>query len=84
MLNLWGQAGTSIGNAGAYGTAAGAYSGPQGYTGFESPYQQDIINASLAKFDQTAGTGMRNIGLNAAMSGNLGGGREGVMKAVSS
>ena len=75
-----GQAGTSIGNAGAYGTAAGAYSGPQGYTGFESPYQQDVINASLAKFDQTAGKGMRDIGLNAAMSGNLGGGREGVMK----
>ena len=75
-----GQAGTSIGNAGAYGTAAGAYSGPQGYTGFESPYQQDIINASLAKFDQQSAKGMTGIGLNAAQSGNLGGGREGVMK----
>ena len=66
--------------AGAYDTAAAGYSGPQGYQSFQSPYQQDIINASLNKFDQQAATGFNNIGLNAAMSGNLGGGREGVMK----
>ena len=66
--------------AGAYDQAAAGYSGPQGYESFQSPYQQDIINASLNKFDQQAATGFNNIGLNAAMSGNLGGGREGVMK----
>ena len=66
--------------AGAYDQAAAGYSGPQGYQSFQSPYQQDIIDASLNKFDQQAATGFNNIGLNAAMSGNLGGGREGVMK----
>ena len=66
--------------AGAYDQAAAGYSGPQGYESFQSPYQQDIIDASLNKFDQQAATGFNNIGLNAAMSGNLGGGREGVMK----
>ena len=66
--------------AGAYDTAAAGYSGPQGYESFQSPYQQDIINASLNKFDQQAAKGMTGIGQMAAKSGNLGGGREGVMK----
>ena len=66
--------------AGAYDTAAAGYSGPQGYESFQSPYQQDVINATLNKFDSQSATGLNNIGLNAAMSGNLGGGREGVMK----
>ena len=56
--------------AGAYDQAAAGYSGPQGYESFQSPYQQDIIDASLNKFDQQAATGFNNIGLNAAMSGN--------------
>ena len=66
--------------AGAYDTAAAGYSGPQGYESFQSPYQQDVINATLNKFDSQSATGLNNIGLNAAMSGNVGGGREGVMK----
>ena len=66
--------------AGDYDTAAAGYSGPQGYESFQSPYQQDVINATLNKFDSQSATGLNNIGLNAAMSGNLGGGREGVMK----
>ena len=43
-----------------------------------SPYQQQVIDASLAAFDQQAAKGMTDIGQQAAMSGNLGGGREGV------
>jgi hypothetical protein len=66
--------------AGDYDTAAAGYSGPQGYESFQSPYQQDVINATLNKFDSQSATGLNNIGLNAAMSGNVGGGREGVMK----
>ena len=62
-------------------TQANAYSGPQGYQDFMSPYQQDVINSSLAAFDQQAGAGMSNIGQQAAKTGNLGGGREGVQRA---
>ena len=62
-------------------TQAGAYSGPTGYQSFMSPYQQDIIDATLADFDKQAAIDQRNIGLQAARSGNLGGGREGVQLA---
>ena len=62
-------------------TQAGAYSGPTGYQAFMSPYQQDVIDATLADFDKQAAKDMRGIGLLAAQSGNLGGGREGVMRS---
>ena len=69
-----------LGAAQAQSTAQGALSGPNAYQQFMSPYQQDVIDASLAKFDQQAAAGITGIGQTAAMSGNLGGGREGVMK----
>jgi hypothetical protein len=59
----------------------GGYSGPQAYQQFQSPYQQDIIDATLAEYDTQAAAGMTGIGQQAAMSGNLGGGREGVMRS---
>ena len=62
-------------------TQAAAYSGPKAYQSFMSPYQQDVIDATLADFDKQAAIDRRNIGLNAAKSGNLGGGREGVQLA---
>ena len=62
-------------------TQAGAYSGPTGYQAFMSPYQQDIIDTTLADFDKQAAKDVRGIGLLAAQTGNLGGGREGVMRA---
>ena len=75
------QAGAYDTGAGQYGTAAGGYSGPQAYQQFQSPYQQDIIDATLAEYDTQAAAGMTGIGQQAAMSGNLGGGREGVMRS---
>ena len=75
------QAGAYDTGAGQYGTAAGGYSGPQAYKQFQSPYQQDIIDATLAEYDTQAAAGMTGIGQQAAMSGNLGGGREGVMRS---
>jgi hypothetical protein len=66
--------------AGALGTAGG-FTGPQAYQQFQSPYQQDIIDATLAEYDTQAAAGMTGIGQQAAMSGNLGGGREGVMRS---
>ena len=77
-----------ISQAGAYDTAAagalgtaGGLSGSQAYQGFMSPYQQDVMDATLAEYDSQAAQGITGIGQNAAMSGNLGGGREGVMRA---
>ena len=75
------QAGAYDTGAGQYGTAAGAFSGPQAYQQFQSPYQQDIIDATLAEYDTQAAAGITGIGQQAAMSGNLGGGREGVMRS---
>ena len=73
--------GQGIGAFQPYITQAGAYSGPSGYQSFMSPYQQDVIDATLAEYDQQAGAGLTGIGQQAAMSGNLGGGREGVMRS---
>ena len=64
-----------------YLTQAGAYSGPQAYQQFMSPYQQDVIDKTLTAFDKQTQAGLTGIGQRAAMSGNLGGGREGVMRS---
>ncbi len=77
-----------ISQAGAYDQAAagalstaGGLSGSSAYQGFMSPYQQDVIDATLAEYDSQSAQGLANIGQQAAMSGNLGGGREGVMRS---
>jgi len=70
-----------ITQAGAYDTAAAGLSGAGAYQPFMSPYQQDVIDATLAEYDSQAAAGLTGIGQQAAMSGNLGGGREGVMAA---
>jgi hypothetical protein len=64
-----------------YLQAQGAMSGPTAYQQFMSPYQQDVIDATLSQYDKQAQAGITNIGLGAAQSGILGGGREGVMRA---
>ncbi len=73
--------GQGIGAFSPYITQAGAYSGPQAYQSFTSPYQQDVIDATMKEHDTQAAAGITGIGLNAAKSGNLGGGRGGVMRA---
>ena len=80
--------------AGQYQTGTGTFAGqptnmmgaqdlvgPNAYQSFMSPYQQDVIDATLSEYDKQAQAGITNIGLGAAQSGNLGGGREGVMRA---
>jgi hypothetical protein len=64
-----------------YLQAQGAMSGPNAYQQFMSPYQQDVIDATMSEYDTQAAKGITSIGQNAAMSGNLGGGREGVMRS---
>lgn len=70
-----------ITQAGAYDKAAAGLSGAGAYQPFMSPYQQDVIDATLSEYDSQAAAGLTGIGQQAAMSGNLGGGREGVMRA---
>jgi len=70
-----------LGAAQAQSTAQGALSGPTAYQQFMSPYQQDVIDASMTEFDKQSAKGMTGIGQMAAKSGNLGGGREGVMRS---
>ena len=67
---------TGIGAYEPYITQAGAYSGPTGYQQFTSPYQQDILDTTMADFDVQAQKGIAGIGQLAAQSGNLGGGRD--------
>jgi len=74
-------AGQGIGAYAPYLTQAGAYSGPTGYQPFMSPYQQQVIDETLKQYDTQSAKGITGIGLQAAKSGNLGGGREGVMRS---
>ncbi len=74
-------AGSGVGAYQPYLTQQAAYSGPQAYQSFASPYQQDVIDATLSEFDKQTQAGLTGIGQKAAMSGNLGGGREGVMRS---
>ena len=76
-----GTQGQGIGAFSPYITQAGAYSGPTAYQSFMSPYQQDVIDATLAEYDTQAAAGLQNIADMATRTGNLGGGREGVMRA---
>ena len=76
-----------ITQAGAYQTQAAGLTGPGAGTGvgsiasYMSPYQQQVIDTTLAEYDKQAQKGMTGIGALAAKSGNLGGGREGVMRS---
>jgi hypothetical protein len=74
-------AGQGVGAYQPYLTQQAQYSGPQAYQSFASPYQQDVIDATLSEFDKQTQAGITGIGQQAAMSGNLGGGREGVMRS---
>jgi hypothetical protein len=65
--------------------AAGTVGGLSGLTGasayqpFMSPYQQQVIDTTLAEFDRSRGTNRQAIQDAAVGTGNFGGGREGAM-----
>lgn len=72
----------TLGGVPGYLSAAGAYSGPDAYKDFMSPYQQDVIQTTLDEYDEQAKRGLAGIGQKAVLSGQfLGGGREGVQRA---
>ena len=79
-----GQSAAAIGGLGAYQTAAGniaqgaaGMTGPQAYQPFMSPYQSQVIDATLSEYDKQGLAGERQIRDAAVASGNFGGGREG-------
>ena len=53
--------------------------GPSAYSSFMSPYQQQVIDTSLADFDSSRIADRRSIQDAAVGTGNFGGGREGAM-----
>ena len=76
-------AGTGTGVAGyqPFLDQAAAYSGPQAYQGFMSPYQQQVIDTTLAEFDTQTARGVPQLAADAIQAGAFGGGREGVAQA---
>ena len=62
-------------------TTAEGLTGSQAYKQFMSPYQQDVIDATLQDFDRQAAMQRQNIGQRAYQSGAFGGGRQGVAEA---
>ena len=60
---------------------AQAATGPQAYQQFMSPYQSQVIDASLAEFDRNAQIQQQGLRDQAVASGAFGGGREGVVQS---
>ena len=79
------QAGTTMGGVSPYITGAAALTGPGAGTGagsissYMSPYQQQVIDTTLADFDKQAAMRQQSISDAAVAQGGFGGGREGVM-----
>jgi Arc/MetJ-type ribon-helix-helix transcriptional regulator len=74
-------AGTGIAGYQPFLQQAQAYSGPQAYQGFMSPYQQDVIDTTLSQFDIQAQKGMQPLAASQIAAGAFGQGRGQVQAA---
>src|SRR6056300_147667 len=74
-------AGTGVAGYQPFLDQAAAYSGPGAYKQFMSPYQQDVIDTTLAEYDIQAAKGAQGTAADAIAAGAFGGGREGVRRA---
>jgi Arc/MetJ-type ribon-helix-helix transcriptional regulator len=74
-------AGTGIAGYQPFLQQAAAYSGPQAYQGFMSPYQQDVIDTTLSQFDIQAQKGMQPLAASQVAAGAFGQGRGQVQAA---
>ena len=74
-------AGTGISGYDPYLQQAAAYSGPQAYQQFMSPYQQQVIDTTLKEFDVQRQKALAGQQAQAVASGAFGGAREGVQRA---
>ena len=81
------QAGTTMAGVSPYISAAAGLTGTGAGTGtgsiasYMSPYQTQVIDASLAEFDRQAAMRQQGISDQAVALGGYGGGREGVMQS---
>ena len=78
---LAGQTGKGIGAFEQYLTAAEPYAGPDAYKQFMSPYQQQVIDATMTSFDKQAAMQRRGISDKALQAGAYGGARMGVAES---
>jgi ATP/maltotriose-dependent transcriptional regulator MalT len=62
-------------------TTAEGLTGSQAYKQFMSPYQQDVIDATLQDFDRQAAMQRQNVSQRAMQAGAFGGARQGVAEA---
>ena len=70
-----------LGGYAPYLQSAQGLRGPTAYQAYMSPYQQDIIDTTLAEFDIQAQKGLPGLANQAIQAGAFGGGREGVQRA---
>ena len=70
-----------LGGYAPYLQSAQGLRGPTAYQAYMSPYQQDIIDTTLAEFDVQAQKGLPGLANQAIQAGAFGGGREGVQRA---
>ena len=59
----------------------GSLTGAQAYQPFMSPYQQEVMDTTLAEYDRNAGVQRQGLRDSSIQSGAYGGGREGVQRA---
>ena len=78
---LAGQTGKGIGAFEQYLTAAEPYAGPDAYKQFMSPYQQQVIDATMTSFDKQAAMQRRGISDQAKQAGAFGGARHGIAQS---
>ena len=62
-------------------TQAQQLRGPTAFQAYMSPFQQDVIDTTLAEFDRQAAKGLPALSAQAIQAGAFGGGREGVQRA---
>jgi hypothetical protein len=74
-------AATQAGEAATQAGLAGQFVGPSAYQQFMSPYQQEVIDTTLAEFDRQTQAGIPALRSQAIQSGAFGGAREGVQEA---
>ena len=72
---------TGLGGFQPFLTEAQQLRGPTAYQAYMSPFQQDVIDTTLAEFDRQTQAGLPSLAAQAVGAGAFGGGREGVQRA---
>ena len=75
------QLATGLGGYQPFLQAAQGATGPQAYQQYMSPYQQSVIDTTLAQYDIQSQKGLPALAAQAIGAGAFGGGREGVQRA---